>query len=144
MSSVPIATVLGGQKVLRRRPRNSAQWHSMISSGVPVRAVDALQASFPISDDQLAAWLGISPRDLARLRKENATLPSPTSDRLFRVARVLAVAQEVLESAAHVLTWMSRPQRGLGHKIPNDLLTTSVGAEDVERLLHQIDSGVYV
>lgn len=54
------------------------------------------------------------------------------------------MAQEVLESAAHVLTWMGRPQRGLGYKIPNDLLTTSVGAEDVERLLHQIDSGVYV
>lgn len=66
MSSVPIATVLGGQKVLRRRPRSSAQWHSMISSGVPVRAVDALQSSFPIPDEHLAAWLGVSLRELAR------------------------------------------------------------------------------
>jgi putative toxin-antitoxin system antitoxin component (TIGR02293 family) len=65
------------------------------------------------------------------------------SDRLFRVARIGALAIDVLEGEAHAVHWLKRPQIGLGGSIPLALLTTDVGSVEVEKLLLRIEHGVY-
>ncbi len=41
------------------------------------------------------------------------------------------------------MTWLRRPQPGLGGNVPLDLLVTQAGADEVETLLRRIDFGVY-
>ena len=65
------------------------------------------------------------------------------SDRLFRVARIGALAIEVLEDEARAVSWLKRPQIGPGGRTPLELLTTDVGRDQVEKLLLRIEHGVY-
>jgi putative toxin-antitoxin system antitoxin component (TIGR02293 family) len=136
-------TLMGGSGTLGAKPHSSGDWHSLIRHGVPAESAQALKKSLDLSDAVLADLLGISEKTLSRARQAGADLDSSASDRLFRVARVAALAYDVLESRTAALSWLKRPQIGLGNEVPLSLLTTSAGTEEVERLLMRIEHGVY-
>jgi putative toxin-antitoxin system antitoxin component (TIGR02293 family) len=54
-----------------------------------------------------------------------------------------ALAEEVLEDAGRAREWLHQPQRGLGNRIPLDLIRTEAGAREVEDLLGRIEYGVF-
>jgi len=144
MSSTPtVEHFLGGKKTLGVQPRTVADWETLIEGGVPVQAVEALKASLAIADRQLAQLLGISEKTLSRARAAESKLEPVASDRLVRVARVLAMAIDVLEDEAAAVHWLKRPQIGLGGRIPLAMLTTDPGRDQVEKLLLRIEHGVY-
>lgn len=144
MSSTPtVEHFLGGMKTLGVQPRTVADWETLIEGGMPVQAVEALKASLAIADRQLAQLLGISEKTLSRARAAESKLEPVASDRLVRVARVLAMAIDVLEDEAAAVHWLKRPQIGLGGRIPLAMLTTDPGRDQVEKLLLRIEHGVY-
>jgi putative toxin-antitoxin system antitoxin component (TIGR02293 family) len=134
---------LGGKQALRSQPRTTADWEALIHEGMPVRSVEVLKESIAVPDSQLAALLGISQKTLVRARAANAKLDPVASDRLFRVARVVALAIDVLESEASAVHWLKRAQVGLGGRVPLGMLTTEPGRVQVEQLLLRIEHGVY-
>lgn len=138
-----IAGVLGGARTLQARPRSAADWSEVVRRGVPVGSAEALKRWLAIGDEVLAAILGVSPKTLSRARTADARLDAVTSDRLFRVARIAALATEVLEDEGRAVGWLKRPQIGLGGRTPLSLLTTDAGCVEVERLLTRIEHGVY-
>ena len=143
MSTFTLVSLLGGAQVLGARPKSARQWHCVISQGVPVRAAEVFKDSMEVSDSLLAELLGISEKTLSRAKKANASLDAVASDRLFRVARIAALARKSLESDKAALAWLKRPQAGLGGQTPVSLLTTSAGCVEVEQLLLRIEYGVY-
>jgi putative toxin-antitoxin system antitoxin component (TIGR02293 family) len=144
MSTVPkISTVLGGPRALKSRPKSSRDWHSLISKGSPIEAADSLKLWLSLQDLDLARLLGVSEKTLSRWRIRHGKLDPVSSDRLYRVARIAALAGEVLENRAAAVSWLERPQVGLGNRKPLDLLTTAAGADEVEKLLIRIEHGVY-
>jgi putative toxin-antitoxin system antitoxin component (TIGR02293 family) len=138
-----ITDVLGGKQALRARPRTAAEWQDVVSRGVPVAAAEALKRRLAIGDDALSSLLGVSGKTLSRARAANARLDAVASDRLFRVARIGALAIEVLEGEPQAIQWLKQPQIGLGGATPLDFLATDVGCAEVERLLLRIEHGVY-
>jgi putative toxin-antitoxin system antitoxin component (TIGR02293 family) len=110
---------------------------------MPVQAVEALKASLAVPDRQLAQLLGVSEKTLSRARAAEGRLEPVASDRLVRVARVLAMGIEVLEDETAAVHWLKRPQIGLGGRIPLAMLTTDPGRDQVEKLLLRIEHGVY-
>ena len=138
-----VAAILGGSKALHAKPLTAGDWHQVITRGVPVRSADALKESLGVNDGTLAALLGVSDKTLTRARQANAKLDSSTSDRLFRTARIAAIARDVLESESAAADWLKRPQIGLGGAKPIELLTTAAGAQEVEQLLLRMEYGVY-
>lgn len=142
-TTAAIADVLGGKQTLRTEPRTAAEWQAVVSKGVPVGSAEALKRRITVGDDVLAGLLGVSEKTLSRARAANARLDSVASDRLFRVARIGALAIEVLEGEAQAMHWLKRPQMGLGGSTPLALLTTDVGCAEVEKLLLRIEHGVY-
>ncbi|RJQ47182.1 MAG: DUF2384 domain-containing protein, partial [Nitrospiraceae bacterium] len=64
------------------------------------------------------------------------------SDRVYRFARIIALAEDVFEDKEEALEWLKNPQYGLGGRIPFDMLQTDAGAREVEELLIRIDYGV--
>jgi putative toxin-antitoxin system antitoxin component (TIGR02293 family) len=142
-TSTAIANVLGGKQTLRTEPRTAADWQAVVSKGVPIGSAEALKRRIDIGDDVLARLLGVSEKTLSRARAANARLDPVVSDRLFRVARIGALAIEVLEGEAQAMHWLKRPQIGLGGSTPLSLLTTDVGSAEVEKLLLRIEHGVY-
>jgi len=123
--------------------RELGRWHERILAGLEFAAVDKLKAHAALTDSELARLLGISEATLRRARAAGNALDAATSDRLYRLSKILAVAEEVLADAPQAMSWLRRAQPGLRGEVPLDLLVTQAGADEVETLLRRIDYGVY-
>ncbi|MBC6480072.1 MAG: DUF2384 domain-containing protein [Hormoscilla sp. GM7CHS1pb] len=88
--------------------------------------------------------MGTSDRDIERRKQENKPLDSIFSDRLYRIARILASTVEVFENADTARNWLKRPNRALSGAIPFELLDTDAGTQQVDKLLNKIEYGVYI
>src|SRR5919109_3006959 len=88
------ARVLG----LRRVPANDLELADMAKEGLPTATLSRLSASLGWTRDALIQPLGIAPRTAARRLTRREPLSATESERVLRLARVLARATEVLES----------------------------------------------
>ena len=70
-------------------------------------------------------------------------LRADESDRRSRVARVAALAEEMLGDKVKAARWLRRPNRTLGGKTPLRALDTDCGIRQVETLLHRVEHGVF-
>lgn len=82
-------------------------------------------------------------RTLAHRKARRQRLTREESDRLARVARVLALAEETFQDAETARTWLRRPNRALDGQRPIDLLDTDAGARTVEAVLTRVAHGVF-
>jgi putative toxin-antitoxin system antitoxin component (TIGR02293 family) len=114
-----------------------------VMAGLPVSALDSLQASLDISNDALADALLVAPRTLARRRKEERLTPDE-SERVYRLAKLVALASATFDDPEGGRAWMKDPNYALGEEVPLALAQTAPGAELVERVLHQIYHGITV
>ena len=84
--------------------REIGRWHERILAGLEFKAVDKIKQHAALTDPELARLLGISEATLRRARAAGSALDSATSDRLYRLSKILAVAEEVLNDPAHAMT----------------------------------------
>ncbi|MCX7961579.1 MAG: DUF2384 domain-containing protein [Burkholderiales bacterium] len=144
MSTLAAVTeVLGGKKTLGARPKTFLDWQALILAGMPVESAEALKDGIAVADKSFAELIGISAKTLSRARAGKARLDPVASDRLFRLARIVALAAEVLEGEEPAVRWLKRPQPGLGGRTPLSLLVTDAGRDEVEKLLLRLEHGVY-
>jgi len=84
-----------------------------------------------------------SSRTLTRRLSRHSRLTAAESDRTVRLARVYAVAVEMIGNAEKATQWLSTPNRALSGAVPIDELDTDLGAKEVENILGRIAYGVY-
>lgn len=113
-----------------------------VREGLPYATLDALARRFDIPLRELTTVLDLPDRTMAR-RKREGKLRAGESDRLFRVARVASLAEEILGDKAKAARWLRRPNRALGGKAPLGALGTDLGASQVETVLHRVEHGVF-
>lgn len=65
------------------------------------------------------------------------------SDRLARLARILASDSEMFESREKARVWLQRPNQALAGQRPIDLLRRSFGSMVVEQVLGRLMHGVH-
>ena len=134
---------LGGLKTMKTAPANTQEWTKRILGGIPARAALAFKGNLGLNNDQLGALLGLSRRSVSRLSQTKSALPTVAGDRLYRSARLFALAQDVFDDQAAATDWLKSPQRALGNVVPLDMATTDIGARAVETLLGRIEHSVY-
>ena len=142
-----VTSILGGEKELGQKVRRPIDFDSLIKTGIPSRVLSHIKAKFNLSDEVIARITGVSPRTVARRRKavnvhQIERLSPVESDRIYRFARIIALAEGVFEGKEEALEWLNASQQGLGGVIPFDMLQTDAGAREVEELLIRIDYGV--
>ena len=133
------ARVLG----LKRLPSSELELAEVASKGLPSTALTSLSGSLGWSRADLVRELGIAPRTAARRLTSRKALSSPESERVLRLARVLARATEVLESQESAKRWLVEPSTALGGRRPLSLLATDIGTELVLNELGKIDYGFF-
>ncbi len=89
---------------------------------------------------ELATSLDLSPRSLQRRRREGR-LARYESDRLYRLARIVALAKHYLGDDDVATRWLRRPNRALGGSTPLQVIDTELGARAVENVLGRIAYG---
>lgn len=137
-----VSSQIGGRQLKKHREFSAGRIIESIHAGFPVEELDALQTSLAIPMETLAPKLGISRATLHR-RKRAGRLGPEESDRVFRFARLMGKAVEVLESEESARRWLTSPQVGLSGATPLDYARTEAGAREVEDLLIRIEFGVY-
>lgn len=142
-SRISLEHLLGGKATFRVMPRTPGDWHAVLESGLPLRALESFKQTTALSDAQLASLVGISGKTLQRACGTRKRLDAVTSDRLFRTARLVVLAGTVLESSGRGIAWLLRAQTGLGGKVPFAVMTTEAGCDQVEKHLLRIEHGVY-
>ena len=86
----------------------------------------------------------IASRTLQHRRSRHEKLSVEESDRVMRIARVLAAAETTYGSRERALEWLRTPIARLNNRSPLSLLTTETGTRIVEETLTQIDEGMFV
>ncbi|MEK7405223.1 MAG: antitoxin Xre-like helix-turn-helix domain-containing protein [Acidobacteriota bacterium] len=141
MTSTVLA-ILGGKRALGGKVMEESDLIPVLRRGLPSTAVDELAALLGFTREQMAECLALSKRTLAR-RRGQARLTAVESDRLYRLARVLARATDVLGNTAKAARWLRKPNRALESVPPLTLLDTDLGVRQVEAVLGRIEHGVY-
>jgi putative toxin-antitoxin system antitoxin component (TIGR02293 family) len=131
---------LGGEAVLGRRLERDADLQSAIREGFPQKVIGELLEAADLSIKELAAALDLSPRSLQRRRREGR-LARYESDRIYRLARIVALAKASLGGRDAATRWLKRPNRALGGKPPLAVIDTELGARAVENVLGRIAFG---
>jgi putative toxin-antitoxin system antitoxin component (TIGR02293 family) len=114
-----------------------------IKSGIPFSYLATLTAIIDTSQGRLGQSLEISKRTMARRRGEGK-FTAEESERVMHLFKVVQKALDVFEgNLDSVRLWVKHPKKALGDKIPMDLASTAIGAQEVIDLLGRIDHGVY-
>lgn len=143
MGGTGIAAVLGGRKVLGKTAGTAFEFTDLIEKGLPHSALEHVKNALKLTDREVSSALDISGKTVSRLRHASRQRLSPSiSDRLYRFARLYALAEEVLEDKEQARDWLRSPQVGLNNRTPLDLMRTEAGAREVESLLVRIEHGV--
>src|SRR5262245_3050569 len=138
-----IADALGGRKSLPRPIRSLHELRHQVEKGLPFRSLEAIAQNYGLDRKRLTSVLGMPPRTLAR-RRQHARFAAAESDRLIRLARIVAFAEEVLGTREKAGRWLQKPSRTLGGVVPLDLLGSDLGTREVETELGRIEHGIPV
>ena len=131
---------LGGRQILGRVVSSEDALREVIREGFPPAVVEELMRTSGLTLKELAGALDLSPRSLQR-RRRSGRLARYESDRLYRLARIVALANEFLGDHERAIRWLKRPNRALGGIAPVAALDTELGARQVENVLGRIAYG---
>jgi putative toxin-antitoxin system antitoxin component (TIGR02293 family) len=130
---------LGGERALGRAMSSERDLREAIREGFPHAVLEELMQASGLTLKELADALDLSSRSLQRRRR--GRLARFESDRLYRLARLLALARENLGDAARASRWLKRTNRALGGVAPIAAIDTELGARQVENLLGRVAYG---
>ncbi|MGD0488024.1 MAG: antitoxin Xre/MbcA/ParS toxin-binding domain-containing protein [Syntrophorhabdales bacterium] len=145
-----VVSILGGERELGQKIQKPIDFDKLIRKGMPWATLYHVKKTFDLPDEALARIIGVSLRTVARRRSVSQKGNEPTtkrlspveSDRLYRFARIVALAEDVFESREDAIEWLNSKQHGLGGAIPINMLQTDAGSREVEELLLRIEYGV--
>ena len=130
---------LGGRQLLGEEVTSDADLARLVLRRIPLRALTCIKR-IGFSDREIEQF--IIPARTQRHRKANRErLTVEESDRLVRLTRIQALAEDVFGDAEEANRWLRESLGILDGKAPLDVAQTDSGARVVEQLLAKIDWG---
>jgi putative toxin-antitoxin system antitoxin component (TIGR02293 family) len=130
---------LGGARTLGRPLGTDSDLREAIREGFPHAVLQNVMRASGLTLEELASALDLSSRSLQRRRR--GRLARFESDRLYRMARLMALARETLGEGGRAMRWLKRANRALGGVAPLAAIDTELGARQVENILGRIAYG---
>jgi putative toxin-antitoxin system antitoxin component (TIGR02293 family) len=141
-SIASIGRFMGGKQVIGS-PQSEHDLIAVIRKGLPSSAIAAITKSSDMSEDAIYQSLRIAKRTVARRKASSARLKATESELLYRFARVMVTAAEVLGDMEKSKAWLLADNTALNGERPIDLLDTGIGFENVMDVLRRVEFGVY-
>jgi len=137
-----VAKVLGGEKTLGKRVSSQQELISAVRRGLRTSTIDAVIKELDTPRAEVLPTLRIARRTMERRKLTGRLLPEE-SERVYRLAKILALAESVLGTREKARHWLNAPNRALGNVSPFSLLETEAGTDEVTNVLGRIEFGVY-
>lgn len=133
---------LGGSSVVGS-PQSDFEFIEVIRRGLPSKVIKCVVKSSAVSEEVIYESLRIAKRTVARRIASAARLKASESELIYRFAKVLVAATDILGDKDKARHWLLTENRALHGERPIDLLDTGIGFEDVLDVLQRIEHGVY-
>lgn len=124
----------------------------LAKEGLPARTAVDLARQMSITMDRLFKTIGLARATIDRKVRENKTLSPEESARVLGVARLVGLAQSMVEESGNpdgfnaakwVAGWLEQPIPALAGRRPAELMDTAEGQSLVVNLLERAQSGAY-
>lgn len=138
IDAADVARILGGERVLHQRIDSLGDLQQAVAEGLPARAL-RVTARYVAGEGRAAAALmdRVVPR--ATRARRHTRLRLSESERLERIARLMAMAEAVWEDRDDARAFMRESHPMLDGHSPLEMAKTELGARLVERLLMQLE-----
>jgi putative toxin-antitoxin system antitoxin component (TIGR02293 family) len=134
-----IVRKLGGRQGLGEDVFSEADLARVVVRRIPLRALDYIKRG-GFSNAEVADYI-IPPRTERHRKANRERLSVEESDRLVRLARIAALAEDVFGDGGKANVWLREGLGILDHKAPLNVAQTEAGARVVEQILAKIDWG---
>lgn len=125
-------------------PHHPLMVHVWIASGVKPETIPQLAKMVMTDVGTICRLTGISKNTISRKLRTNTPLTIQQGSRVYGVILALDAARSLNENDnTKSIAWLHQPAKGLGGKMPAELLSTSVGVQAVVDLVGRIEHGVY-
>jgi putative toxin-antitoxin system antitoxin component (TIGR02293 family) len=140
-----LATIIRtyGKKVEKLMAIANLTTKPLTSNSLRYNTLEQTAEFFQLDSNLRQQIFGISPRNQARLRKDNAILNPLIVDRFNRFNRITQQAINLFEDTDRALKWLQTPKDSLAGIAPLAALSTDEGAKQVEEILYRTEYGIY-
>ena len=137
-----MGTTINLSEYLGVNPASDFDLAELIERGLPSDTLSLLKEKGLTFTE--VADLIISPRTLQhRKARGNQQLTHEEADKVVRIARILAFAEQVFGDREKALRWLRKPDDRLNERSRLSMLITESGGRVVEEMLWQIDEGMF-
>jgi putative toxin-antitoxin system antitoxin component (TIGR02293 family) len=120
---------------------SDSEIESAIRAGLSTSVLKQLQTSWNLTVLELSAALAIPRSTLMQMMRSPRRMSPADSDRLYRLAQVLALAERYIGDRSRALGWLRHPNAILGSVTPLHALETEIGRQRVIQTLGVIAYG---
>ncbi|HVN45880.1 MAG TPA: antitoxin Xre/MbcA/ParS toxin-binding domain-containing protein [Steroidobacteraceae bacterium] len=131
---------LGGHTTFGREVSSDADLAQVVSRRIPLKALKHVQSAGTFTDGEIQEFI-IPARTRRHRAEKKERLTVEESDRLVRLTRIQAIAEDVLGDTSKAHKWLRQPLGELGGRPPLELARTEAGARVIEQILARIDWG---
>jgi putative toxin-antitoxin system antitoxin component (TIGR02293 family) len=136
-----VAEILGGEEVIGKAVCSELELAEVVRLGLWPAAIDKLFDGVLLTKTDMER-LVMPRRTLNHRIKKGERLTREESDRVTRVARIVAMAEETFGNRDKASHWLHKSKRRFDGQTPIELLDTEEGARVVEDLLFRIAHGL--
>ncbi|MES9994420.1 MAG: antitoxin Xre/MbcA/ParS toxin-binding domain-containing protein [Candidatus Thiodiazotropha sp.] len=136
-----IAQILGGEEFIGIEVTSEFELAKAVRQGFLPSVTEKLFDGTVLKKSDMER-LVMPRRTLTHRIKKGERLTREESDRIARVARIVAMAEETFGSRDKASRWLHKPKRGFEGQTPIDMLDTEEGARIVEDRLFRIAHGL--
>ncbi len=138
-----IANIMGGTGVLKRRVRSLHDLYDAVATGLP-KASLGRTVRYVYSDRAEATKVIARIVPPATYKRRKTLLKPEESEKVERLARVMATAEAVWGDAHAARSFLETPHALLDDERPVDVAQTELGAREVEELCWRLVHGLPV
>jgi putative toxin-antitoxin system antitoxin component (TIGR02293 family) len=130
---------MGGRDTIKAR--SEEEMDGLLREGLPVSVLGNLRDNWGFTVMELAGSLAIPKSTLMRMLERRGRMASGDSDRVYRLAAILAFAEQAIGDRKKAQHWLRQNNQVLGSRTPLHALETEIGTRRVEQILGRIAYG---
>ena len=138
-----VVALLGGPSVMPRPIQTDLDLMYAAAAGVPVKAVRHLQRHMRFTNKEMSEVLTISESTLARREQAQSTLTRDEGEKAIQLSALVAHGLEVFGNETDFHRWLQSDNVALGGILPQSLLVSALGRDQVRALLFRIQHGIF-
>jgi putative toxin-antitoxin system antitoxin component (TIGR02293 family) len=141
MEPYHIGEILGGHRLLGGPVTSLLELNDAVERGLPkVTLRNVARRIFSDATEQRAMMYRVVPEATYKRRRER--LSPAESERTERLARVVAIAEDVWQDREQTRRFLTTPHAEIGGKTPLDAAMTELGARQAEEIMARILYGL--